>query len=406
MPISPIWEIVRLAAQLQEQGEEVLRLDIGAPPFRLPGIIAAGLEDALRSGRTGYSPPGGLPEFLQAAAQRTVQRFAASAGRSHIDARWLQPRIVAAQGGTQALMAVIAAVCNPGDNILLPEVAWTNYVEQALLAGVEARFYQLDHNMHPIPASIESQLDDNSRAFVLNSPGNPAGAVSPPDLVRELHALARRQGLWLIDDLAYCDFVYEGDYLTALELDWVCPEAERCVLAVFSCSKSFAAPGFRLGYTVCPDPQLACDLAGLNDPLMGCLTTPLQLAMAQGLLYDDPAPRAAVLRERWQQAISLAAQLGLRGPRPSGGMFKLVDISASGLRSVQFAVRLLKEEQVAVVPGAAFGLHPDGPGPRGLRFDVGEEADRYVRVCFAVDEVTLENGLRRLAAFMDKLAAA
>ncbi len=405
MPISPIWEIVRLAGQLKQDGEDVLRLDIGAPPFRLPGIISASLEDALRSGATGYSAPGGISEYLHAAAVRTLQRFKGSAERCGLDARTLQPRIVGAQGGTQALMAAVCAVCNPGDNIVLPEVAWTNYVEQALLAGVESRFYQLDQHMLPIPSSLEEQLDERSRAFVINSPGNPSGAVIPPTLVRELHQLAVRRGLWLIDDLAYCDLVYEGDYLTALEVDWASPETQRCVLGIFSCSKSYSAPGLRLGYTVCPDPQLACDLAGLNDPLMGCLTTPLQLAMAQGLLYDDPATRAEVMQQRWQEALDLAGSLGLQGPRPGGGMFKLIDISASGLRSVQFAVRLLKEQQVAVVPGAAFGLHPAGMGPRGLRFEVGSEADKYVRVCFAVEPEVLRIGLQRLAAFLEQLRA-
>lgn len=403
MPLSPIWEVVRTAAQMEQEGGTVIRLDIGGLPFPLPQAIREGLTAALDSGQTGYSPPGGIAEYLRACALRTVDRFSRAAAACKIDARWLQPRIVGSQGGTQALMSVIAAVCDPGDNLLLPEVAWPNYVEQTLMASAEPRFYRLNERFLPDPDQIAALIDDRTRALLINSPANPSGVIIPPLLLAELHHLAHERGLWLIDDLAYVDLVYEGNYLTALELDWQLPEAERCVIAVFSCSKSYAAAGLRLGYTVCPHPHFACDLAGLNDPLMGCLTTPLQHAMARGLLEDDPAARRERLARRWAECRRLQDLLGLAGPHSQGGLFAFIDISASGLNSTQFARRLLREQEVAVVPGAAFGMQPRFSGPRGLQFDSCELADRHIRVCFAADADRLAEGLQRIAAFITTL---
>jgi aspartate/methionine/tyrosine aminotransferase len=138
----------------------------------------------------------------------------------------------------------------------------------------------------------------------------------------------------------------------------------------------------------------------MNEPLTGSLTTPLQFGMAAALDQDDTAERRAALRPRWEHAGQVLRESGLPFDPPAGGLFYFIDISATGLPAEAFAAELLEEQNVAVVPGDSFGLqptwHPDGT----TTFAAGERAQRCVRLCFAVPEARLDEGVKRIAAFI------
>jgi aspartate aminotransferase len=398
LPPSSIRRIVLRAAELEAGGRELCRLDMGSLDLPLPRRIAEGIAEAVAAGRTGYSAAEGIAAYRQAAAAHIARRFAASADTAGLDGAALTPLVIGSQGGTQAINALFYLLADQGGAVLLPEIAWPNYMQQAHLAGVEARFYALDERYHPVPQSIAA-LSEGASAFVLNSPSNPTGAVIPPPLMRELHALARSRGLHLLSDESYCDLVFDGEHLSPLELDWTLPPEERRVFAVFSCSKSYAAPGLRLGYTVCPNAGAARTLGLLGDPLMGCLTTPLEWAMVAGFELEDGAERRTALLPRWRRAGETLAGHGLAFAQPGGGMFFFVDISASGLSSDEFALRLLEEKGVAVIPGGGFGLHPRPGGG----YSILPRADRHVRLCFTAPEEVFNEGCARLARLLREL---
>lgn len=378
------------AAELEAAGSQLCRLDIGSLDLPMPERIADAIREALGMRRTGYSAAEGIAAYREAAAGHLALRF--DSAQAGLEARDICPLVVGAQGGTQAINSLMYLLADRGGAVLLPEIAWPNYLQQAHLAGIEARFYGLDERYYPRLDSIR-ELASGACALVINSPSNPTGAVIPPALSRELHALAGDLGLWLLADESYCDLVFAGEHLSPLQLDWALPAAERRVFGVFSCSKSYAAPGLRLGYTVCPSAAAARSLGLLNDPFMGCLTTPLEWGMVAGFGVEDGAERRGALLPRWTRAAETLTRHGLEFVLPGGGMFFFVDISASGLDSAEFALRLLEERGVAVIPGGGFGLHlrPDG------RSEINARADRHVRLCFTAPEEQFNRGAALIA---------
>jgi aspartate aminotransferase len=391
MPRSSIRRLFNAANALSARGETVYRLDIGDPDFELPRRIAEGITDALARKQTHYSPMVGIPQLREAIAHRMLSRF-------NLDC--LPGQVVCNQGATQALNASLQLTCDSGNTIMLPEIYWPNYIQQTTLGGVRPVFYPLNPDFTPDIAALEKLWDPAIRALLINTPGNPTGVLFPPAAVRALYAFAREHGLWIISDEAYCDYVYEGEFLSPLQVDMEQAEGDRRVLAIYSFSKSYAATGLRMGYTVAPSLEIASILGLLNEPLTGSLTTPLQWGMVRALEMEDPHERRDALRGRWQLAGEILRASGFAAKPPQGGLFYFIDISCTGLTADDFADQLLAEQHVAAVPGSGFGLQPHALAGGRLQFEPHAVANSCVRICFAVPEDQLREGVTRLASFI------
>jgi aspartate/methionine/tyrosine aminotransferase len=224
---------------------------------------------------------------------------------------------------------------------------------------------------------VEAALTPATRAIALNSPGNPAGAVADRDTIRSVVELAARHDLWVVSDEAYEAFVFEGSHTSAAAA------AEGPVISVFTCSKTYAMTGWRIGWVVAP-PEVARLVARAQEATVTCVSTVSQKAAeaALGGPQECVEEMRAAYVGRLERATRLLDEAGVGYMRPQGGLYLLVDVSPSGLSSRDFALSLLDEHGVAVVPGSAFG-----PGAEGL-----------VRVSLCVAEDRLEDGLTRLAA--------
>jgi len=408
MPRSSIRRLFNAAKALEAQGVDVYRLDIGDPDFTMPDRMSEAISAALARGETHYSPMPGIPELraaIAAHASRQIEVMLSPAeaargkqrtGKQLFDAA----QVVASQGATQALNACMQLCCERGGGVLLPAVYFPNYIQQIALAGIDARFYQLDERFQPRLSELEGLATPKLCALLINTPSNPTGALFPPATVRALYDFAREHNLWIISDEAYWDFVFEGEHLSPLAVDLEYPEAERRVLAIFSFSKSYAATGLRMGYTVTPREDVAAQLGLLNEPLTGSLTTPLQWGMLAALEIDDAGERRESLHGRRQLACDILRHSGFDVKPPAGGLFYFIDVSATGLDADAFADALLAEEHVAVVPGSGFGLVPKRDAQGRLSFTPNELARRCVRICFAVPEARLREGVARMASFI------
>lgn len=390
LPRSSIRRLFNAAQKLEAEGQEVFRLDIGDPDFEMPERIGKAIEDALKRGETHYSPTFGI-EPLRGAIARHLRRRGLEVDPS---------RIVCSQGATQALNAALLSVCDAGHAVLYPQCYFPNYIQQATLAGVRPLFYSLDEDFQPCLRALEQIKDEELRAILVNSPSNPTGAVFPPDTLERLYEFARQRDLWIIADEAYVDFVFQGPTGSLLEIDLQRPQEERRVLGVYSFSKSFAVTGLRMGWTVTPNPEVTQALSTVNEPLTGCLTTPLQWGMVAALVEDDSGERRRALAGRLQVAREILQAAGLDVRIPQGGMFFFLDISSTGMDGDTFADRLLDEEKVAVVPGSGFALVPDSDCHGRLSFTPHPGAASCIRFCFAVPEERLRGGLQRLASFI------
>jgi aspartate/methionine/tyrosine aminotransferase len=227
------------------------------------------------------------------------------------------------------------------------------------------------------PEGLEALVTDRTRAIIVNSPGNPTGAVESRDRLEALVALAERHDLWVISDECYDELVFEGEHVSTVNV----ADTDR-VITVFTFSKSYAMTGWRVGYVVAPA-ELAEQIALYQEPVVSCASMISQhgaLAALRGP-QDCVGEMRSAYRERRDLAAAELERHDVRFVRPRGAFYLMADISGTGLDSWEFCRRLLDEENVAAVPGAAFGA-----GGEGL-----------VRISLASAPEAVELGTRKLA---------
>jgi aspartate/methionine/tyrosine aminotransferase len=343
-----------------------IRLEIGDPDFATPAHVVEAAAEAARAGFTHYAPGAGLPSLRGLIAGKVTARngFACA-----------PEQVVVTTGACGGIHAALMTLLDPGDELLVPDPGWTTYVPMAHSAGVRVVPYPLDRSRGFAldAAAVEERLSPRTRAVVVNSPGNPTGAVAgPAQLERVLERTAAR-GLWLISDECYEDLVFEGRHVSPAALG----DLER-VVSVFSFSKSYAMTGWRVGYAVAPAPVAAL-LARAQEPLVASASTVSQKAAEAALQgpQDVVATMRETYRRRRDRALALLDAQGVGYVRPAGAFYLMVEVGPDDA----FAERLLRERHVAVVPGAAFGA----------------EAADMVRVSLAAADDAVATGLERLA---------
>lgn len=338
------WAVHARARQMKAEGRDVIELTIGEPDVPTPPDLMMLATTAMQAGRTGYSNGQGEPDLLRALAER----YSTRRGRP------ISPDQIMCFPGTQTtLYAVLMGLVGAGDEVLLGDPMYATY--EGLIAATGA-------TMVPVPLranagfriraeDIADRITPASRVIMLNSPHNPTGAVLSRDDFAQIGALAKAHDLWILCDEVYEDLVFDGvAFASPLDL----PDLADRVIVASSISKSHAAPGFRSGWCVGPA-DFAARLLPLsetmlfgNQPFIADMTA---AAIAAG------SPVAAGMAERFaRRADMVTARLdgvaGLRVHRPDAGMFALVDVGADG---EAFALALLEQAGVAVMPGPSFG---------------------------------------------------
>ena len=229
IPFSPIRTMFRLADEMERAGGgPVFRLHVGDPDFTPPQHVIDASCDALQKGKTHYAPSVGLEELRKALAEKARTRNGIAATTE---------QVVVTPGSTQALFASMELMLGAGDEMLLPEIYWPNYVQQVLLIGARPRFYPLGRGYQPDLAKIKEQVTPKARAILINSPSNPTGAVFPDVTLRALYDLAVERDLWILSDEAYEDFIFGGSHHSLGSFERDVPESQRRVFTLFTFSK-------------------------------------------------------------------------------------------------------------------------------------------------------------------------
>ena len=366
LPASGIREITELA--LAHPG--ALRLEIGEPCFPTPPHIVEAAAKAARDGHTRYTAGQGIVPL----------REAISAKLERVNGLDVAPeRVIVTHGAMSGLLTSFAAVLEPGDEVLLPDPGWPNWEMMVRLLGAVPRRYALRAAAGFVPdlAVVAAEISPRTRALVVNSPSNPTGAVYPTEVLEGFVELARRHDLWLVSDECYDEMCFDAPHVSPAQFD-----SDGRVISVFSCSKTYAMTGWRVGYVAAP-PALAPTLAKLQQPVLANVCAVSQMAALAALT----GPQQCVItmrdhyRARRDEAIALLAARSIAGYRPQGAFYLMLDV---GRESSRFARELLEECSVAVAPGAAFG----------------DAARCHVRVALCVDADDLASGL---SALLDRL---
>lgn len=357
---------------------DCIRLEVGEPSFNTPEHIKRAAHTAIDDNWTKYASNAGHPDLRAAIARKLATTNGITAGADDV---------IVANGGVAGIFTALASMVNPGDEVLIPDPSWPNYVQMTLLVNAVPVHYplRLEHDLVPDIADIESLVTERTRVLVVNSPGNPSGAVIPPQRLRDLYDLARRHDLWVISDEVY-DEIYVDEAPTSMRpLD-----VDDRVVSAFTFSKTYAMTGWRIGYIVGPD-SIISHILRAQEPTVSCINSISQRAALAALTgpQDCVAEMRGAYAARSRLASGILDEHGLRYSTPRGAFYTMVDISPSGIDDLTFVRRLVAERRVAVAPGTAFG----------------PASGRYVRVSLASDDDTLREGVGRLAAAVGEWAS-
>lgn len=369
---------IRRMLDIALQARDPILLLSGDPNFTTPSHIIDAAADAARGGATGYATGIGVPALRDAIVEKLRNR---NGMRVDVD------QICITTGGCGGLFTSLMLILEPGDEILVPDPGWSNYPAMAHTLNARAVGYPLDPaaSLSLDPAGIAARVTPRTRAIIVNSPGNPTGTVETADRLEALLEIAERNDLWVLSDECYEELVFEGRHVSTATVR----QTDR-VLSVFTFSKSYAMTGWRVGYVV--GPPFFIEQLGLHqEPVVSCASTISQHAALAAL--RGPQDCIGEMRDAYRERRDLAAAeldgQGVPYVLPRGSFFMMADISDTQLDSWTFCHRLLAEEKVAVVPGAAFGENGEG----------------FVRISLAAatDKVTV--GTRKLAEFVASVRA-
>ena len=352
---------------------DALHLELGAPDFPTPAHIVEAAARAAADGFTSYTPAGGLPSLRALAAEKVSARNGIGCSPE---------QVTVSAGGCCALHATLTALLDEGDGVLVPDPGWPVCSVIVEMLGGTVQPYPLAPDLDL--DALEAAITDRTRVLVVNSPGNPTGAVHARETLEEILDIAERHDLWVISDEAYEDFVYEGEHVSTGSVG----AAER-VISIFTLSKTYAMTGWRVGYLVAP-PAIAAAAAQAQEPLIACPSSVSQKAAEAAL--TGPQDTISVMRDRFRArrdtALSRLDGERIGYLRPSGGFFLMAGLPGPGEDSVEFVHSTLAERGVAVVPGSAFGGRGEG----------------MVRISLCVDDGLLDRGLARLLGRADGAA--
>jgi aspartate/methionine/tyrosine aminotransferase len=367
MPSSGIREIMYAALGRPD----VIRLEVGEPDFPTPPHIVEAAHTAAMAGHTGYVESAGIPQLRDALATKL---------REHNRYLVLPEQVIVCQGAVEGIFATLLALTQAGDEVLMPDPAWPNFLMMARLLNLRAVTYPLtdDAGFLPTLATLERLVTERTRLIVLNSPSNPLGVIIDQTRMTELLEFAQRHGLWTLSDECYDQITFDDSFVSAASI------APEHVVSVYSFSKTYAMTGWRVGYAVAPR-EIAPTLAKCQEPLLSCVNTPAQFAALAAVTGSQEVVAAmrGAYRERRDAALSVLEGSPLHVLTPQGAFYLWVDVSSIGLPSRELALRLLSECGVAVAPGTAFG----------------EAGEGFVRVSLAASVDHLTEGLRRLVNF-------
>ena len=373
MPRSGIRDFFDIVSQMPE----AISLGVGEPGFHTPWRIRDASIVALERGATGYTSNLGSPKFRRAVSEYLSRAF----GLDYDPDR----EILATVGVSQGLDLALRALINPGDEVIYHEPCYVSYAPVIQLA-------------HGVPVAVETGARDDFRltveslerkwtpkakALLLNFPNNPTGSTLSADELEPIADFCRRRDLVVITDEIYAELTYDGVHSSIASL----PGMRERTIFLHGLSKAWAMTGFRIGYACAPKP-LTDAMMTIHQYTMLCAPILSQEAAAEALRAgekDVREMRSQYLKHRNFVEASFR-EMGLDCSRPGGAFYAFPSILQTGLSSRDFALRLLEEEKVAVVPGTAFGACGEG----------------YIRCSFATDLERIKKAMKRMARFVAK----
>lgn len=368
--------LIRSIFNLAKTMDDVVDFTLGDPDIQPAQAIKDAACSAIQQGKTRYSQNAGLIDLRQ-----TISRYYERRDGLKYDPA---TEVMVSVGAMEGLYLAFLALLDEGDEVIIPAPYYVNYVQMVQMChavpvvidnpGVEELSFSI--------ADVEAAVTPRTKAIVINTPSNPSGRIIPQDKLEALAVLAIKNNLVVIADEVYKCLIYDcKPFHSIVKIDGM---RERTLL-INSLSKEFCMTGYRLGYATGPA-ELIAAMTKLQENVAACAPLPSQYAGIEALSgkADYSAQMVEIFTKRRNLLYDGLKDIPqIRPILPDATFYMMVDISSTGMTSLEFAHSLLSEVRVAVVPGVAYG----------------KSCDRYVRIAFTVDTERISEGIRRIKAY-------
>lgn len=369
---------IRRLFDIASEIPDVISLGVGEPDFETPWHIREEGMYALQKGRTFYTSNAGLPELREEIRKKTKEKYGLDYDPKN--------EMVVTIGGSEAIDIALRAIIDPGDEIVYPEPCFVSYQPCILLSyGVPVPI-ELDAGteFRLTPEKLESAITEKTKALLISYPNNPTGAIMERKDLEKIAEIVRKHDLLVISDEIYSELSYKEPHFSIASLPGM---RERTIL-INGFSKAYAMTGWRLGYALAPAGIMDYMIKIHQFAIMSAPTTSQYAAVAalrEGERDIEVMRRSYDRRRRF--LMDAFKKMELPCFEPYGAFYVFPDISEFGMTSEEFATEFLKAENVAVVPGSAFG----------------ECGDKHVRISYAYSVETLKEAMKRLERFITGL---
>ncbi len=370
---------IRKFFDLVAEMPDAISLGVGEPDFDTPWHIRDEGIYSLERGRTFYTSNSGLMELRTEICEYLKRRV-------HVE---YQPKteVLVTVGGSEAIDLALRAMINPGEGeeVLIPQPSYVSYEPCAILAGAKPVIIELkaENEFRLTAQELEAAITDKTKILVLPFPNNPTGAIMEKKDLEAIAPIIEKHDLFVISDEIYSELTYKSEHVSIASLPGM---RERTIL-INGFSKAYAMTGWRLGYA-CGPSEILTQMTKIHQFAIMCAPTTSQYAAVDALKNGDGdvADMREAYNQRRRYLMHAFKEMKMPCFEPFGAFYVFPCIKQFGMTSEEFATQLLKEEQVAVVPGTAFG-------------DCGEG---FLRISYAYSLENLKNAMERIARFIGR----
>ncbi len=363
---------------MKAEGLDVCSFSAGEPDFDTPDHIKLAAKKALDEGKTKYGAAAGEMPLRQAIANKLKKD-------NNLD--YKAENVIVTNGGKHSLYNLMMALIEQDDEVIIPAPYWLSYPEMVTLAGGKSVIVTTTaENEYKItPKQLEEAITPKTKLFVLNSPSNPTGSVYTPDEIKALAEVIVKHDILVVSDEIYEKILYDG--ATHLSIGAVNEEIFKRTLISNGFAKAYSMTGWRVGY-IAGDVNIIKAMTTVQGHSTSNVCTFAQYGAIAALESSQDCVAEMLLSFAQRRKVMYSAVKSIANvstPLPAGAFYLFIDISNTGLKSLEFCDKLLTQEKVATIPGVAFGN------------------DNCIRLSYATDMDSIEKGMTRLSHFIESL---
>lgn len=359
---------------------DVIDFTLGDPDVQPHQAIKDAACAAIQEGKTRYSQNAGLLALRQTISKYYVRKEGFEYNP--------ETEIMVTVGAMEGLYLALLSMLNPGDEVIMPAPYYVNYAQMVRMCHAEPIIVDSPErtDLSFDVSEIEKAITPKTRAIMINTPSNPSGRIIPQDKIEGIAALAKKYDLVVISDEVYKCLIYDNKpFRSIVAIDGM---RERTIL-INSLSKEFCMTGYRIGYVLAPEEVIAA-MTKLQENVCACAPLPSQYAAIKALSGEEDYSKNMVdiftkRRNILFEGLSKIEKFNVKAPEAT--FYMMVDISKTGMSSIDFCYALLRGAHVAVVPGVTYG----------------QCCDKYIRIAFTLDEEKIKEGVRRITEFINTL---